>query len=101
MIGSTITHHRSARPSLPPEEIQEIRRSDEYRDFKRLLDKSGGEITVVEQIHELQTGEVVAGPPKTDASLRTVAMPEALKKSSYCRMRCARAAAASPQGAMQ
>ena len=30
-----------------------------------------------------------------------VAIPEALKKSSYCRIRCARAALLSPFGAMQ
>ncbi len=37
------------------------------------------EIRVTEQLHELRGGRVVTGPPKSDAGVRTVAIPAALK----------------------
>lgn len=43
---------------------------------RRRVDLLHGEIDVAEQLHELRGGQVVAGPPKTAAGERTVAIPE-------------------------
>lgn len=48
-------------------ELAGLRRED--------LDVVGGTIRVVRQVQELTTGQLVYGPPKTDAGYRTVAIP--------------------------
>jgi len=45
---------------------------------RRRLDLDARTAQVVEQYQELSSGDLVLGPPKTDAGYRTVAIPEAL-----------------------
>lgn len=51
-------------------------RLGELRALKRRhLDLLHGQVRVLEQLQELRDGTIVAGPPKTDAGVRTVAIP--------------------------
>ncbi len=54
-------------------------RFGELRALKRSrLDVAGKTVQVVEQYQELSSGELVLGPPKTDAGRRTVSIPDVL-----------------------
>lgn len=54
-------------------------RIGELRALKRSrLDLTKKTVEVVEQYQELSSGELVLGPPKTDAGRRTVAIPDAI-----------------------
>ena len=54
-------------------------RLGELRGLRRAnLDLSHGTVAVVEQLQELANGDLVLGPPKSDAGRRTVAIPSAL-----------------------
>ena len=45
---------------------------------RRHLDLLHGQVRVLEQLQELRDGTIVAGPPKTDAGVRTVAIPKVI-----------------------
>ena len=45
---------------------------------RRRLDLLHATVHVTEQMSELKHGELVVGPPRTDAGVRTVAIPPAL-----------------------
>ncbi|WP_083502288.1 tyrosine-type recombinase/integrase [Sphaerimonospora mesophila] len=46
--------------------------------LRRRLDLNAGTVSVRQQHAELDTGELLVGPPKSRAGLRTVAIPEAI-----------------------
>lgn len=54
-------------------------RLGELRALRRdRFDLERGTLRVIEQIQELSSGEMIVGPPKTDAGIRTVAIPASL-----------------------
>ena len=63
---------------------------------RRHLDLLHGTVSVVAQLQELASGEIVIGPPKSDAGRRTVAIPSAIVPELEAHV--ARWAAAGPDG---
>lgn len=63
---------------------------------RRHLDMLHGTVSVVAQLQELATGEMIIGPPKSDAGRRTVAIPPAIGPELEAHL--ARWAAAGPDG---
>jgi integrase len=62
-------------------------RLGELRALRRSrLDLVKGTVTVVEQLQELSSGEQILGPPKTDAGVRTVAIPAGLLEALAAHM---------------